>query len=117
MLFSSPLQCEAGSGSSSVTRCGPAERLSDQSGAAYRPAISATTTQGYLGWRDETSEGGNVRLRLRIPSQLPYGLGRSAVTDCPRRYLSPIATTRLSRPSAERIFTAPKFRLTLQQGL
>jgi hypothetical protein len=61
-------QCEAGSGTSSVTRCGPAEKWSDQTGASYRPTLFASTTRVYLGWRDDTAGGGDIRIRLRTPS-------------------------------------------------
>jgi hypothetical protein len=61
-------QCEAGSGTSSVTRCGPAEKWSDQAGASSHPSITASATQVYLGWRDDTAGGGDIRIRLRNPS-------------------------------------------------
>ena len=61
-------QCEAGSGSSAPTRCGPAEKWSDQTGASYRPTLIATTSKIYLGWRDDTAGGGDIRNRLRNPS-------------------------------------------------
>jgi hypothetical protein len=62
------VQCEAGSGSSAVGRCGAVEKWSDQTGASYRPTLIATTGQVYLGWRDNTTGGGDIRIRLRTPS-------------------------------------------------
>jgi hypothetical protein len=61
-------QCEAGSGSVSVVRCGPAEGWSDQAGAATRPALIATSTKAYLVWSDATTGGGDIRFRVRNPS-------------------------------------------------
>jgi hypothetical protein len=61
-------QCEAGSGTSSVIRCGPVEKWSDQSGASSHPTIVASTTQVYLGWSDATAGNGDIRIRLRSPS-------------------------------------------------
>jgi hypothetical protein len=61
-------QCEAGSGTSSVTRCATAEKWSDQTGASSHPTIVASTSKVYLGWRDDTAGGGDIRIRLRTPS-------------------------------------------------
>jgi Putative serine esterase (DUF676) len=61
-------QCESGSGTSSVTRCAPAEKWSDQTGASSHPAIVVSPTKVYLGWRDDTAGGGDIRIRLRNPS-------------------------------------------------
>jgi hypothetical protein len=51
-----------------VTRCGTVEKWSDQTGASYRPTLVATASQVYLGWRDDTAGGGDIRIRLRNPS-------------------------------------------------
>jgi hypothetical protein len=61
-------QCEAGSGTGSVSRCATAEKWSDQTGASSHPALVASTTKVYLGWRDDTAGGGDIRIRLRNPS-------------------------------------------------
>jgi hypothetical protein len=61
-------QCEAGSGTSSVTRCGPVEKWSDQTGASSHPTIAASTTKVYLGWSDATAGNLDIRFRLRNPS-------------------------------------------------
>ena len=61
-------QCEAGSGTSSVTRCGPTEKWSDQAGASSHPTIVASTTKVYLGWSDATAGNLDIRIRLRNPS-------------------------------------------------
>jgi hypothetical protein len=59
-------QCEAGT--TAVTRCGTAAKLNDQTGAAVNPVIVANTTTVYLGWRDNTVGGGDIRFRGRVPS-------------------------------------------------
>ncbi|MGA3058410.1 MAG: hypothetical protein ABSE70_10320 [Candidatus Limnocylindrales bacterium] len=59
-------QCEAGA--KAVARCAAPEAWSDQAGAAYRPTIVASATQVSLGWRDDTSGSGDIRVRLRSPS-------------------------------------------------
>ena len=51
-----------------MTRCATPEKWSDQTGASYRPTLFATTTKVYLGWRDDTAGGGDIRVRLRTPS-------------------------------------------------
>jgi hypothetical protein len=61
-------QCEAGSGTSSVTRCGPTEKWSDQAGASTHPTLIASTTKVYLGWSDATAGNLDIRVRLRNPS-------------------------------------------------
>ncbi len=58
--------CEAGA--SSVARCATADKWSDQSGAGVSPTLAANATNVYLGWRDDTSGGGDFRLRVRSPS-------------------------------------------------
>jgi hypothetical protein len=62
------VKCEAGSGTSSVTRCGPGEKWSDKTGASYRPTLFAATSGVYLGWRDDTAGGGDIRILLRNPT-------------------------------------------------
>jgi hypothetical protein len=59
-------QCEAGS--STVTRCAAAGQWNDQTGAAVNPSLVANATTVYLGWRDNTAGGGDVRFRMRVPS-------------------------------------------------
>lgn len=59
-------QCEAGA--TNVSRCAPAAMLSDQTGAAFRPARTVNATTVFLGWRDDTTGGGDIRSRLRLPS-------------------------------------------------
>jgi hypothetical protein len=59
-------QCEVGA--SSVTRCAVAEKWSDQTGAAVKPTLAVNATKVYLGWRDDTAGGGDVRFRTRVPS-------------------------------------------------
>jgi hypothetical protein len=59
-------QCETGS--TSVTRCAVPELWSDQSGAAYRPTLVSSGSNVVLGWRDDTTGGGDIRFRVRTPS-------------------------------------------------
>ena len=59
-------QCEAGA--TGVARCAAAAKLSDQTGAAVNPTVVANTTTVYLGWRDDTAGGGDIRLSRRVPS-------------------------------------------------
>lgn len=59
-------QCEVGA--SSVMRCAVAEKWSDQTEAAVKPALAVNPTKAYLGWRDDTAGGGDIRFRVRTPS-------------------------------------------------
>jgi hypothetical protein len=61
-------QCEAGSGTSSVSRCAAAEKWSDQTGASTHPTLVASTTKVYVGWSDATAGNLDIRIRLRTPS-------------------------------------------------
>jgi hypothetical protein len=59
-------QCEAGA--TSITRCAAAAKWNDQTGAAVNPSLVANATTVYLGWRDNTAGGGDIRFRVRVPS-------------------------------------------------
>ena len=59
---------QCGAGTTAVTRCGIAAKLSDQTGAAVNPTIVASGTAVYLGWRDDTAGGGDIRFSRRVPS-------------------------------------------------
>ena len=61
-------QCEAGSGTTSVSRCATPEKWSDQAGASSHPTLVASTTKVYLGWSDATAGNLDIRVRLRNPS-------------------------------------------------
>jgi hypothetical protein len=66
--FSTPTgsQCEAGT--TAVTRCATAAKWNDQTGAAVNPTIAVSTTEVYLGWRDDMAGGGDYRFSRRLPS-------------------------------------------------
>jgi hypothetical protein len=59
-------QCEAGI--TGVTRCAVSEAWSDQSGAGSAPTLAATSSRVFLAWRDDTTGGGDIRLRVQTPS-------------------------------------------------
>jgi len=55
-------------GTTAATRCATAAKVSDQTGAAVNPTVVANTTTVYLGWRDDTAGGGDIRFSRRVPS-------------------------------------------------
>ena len=59
-------QCEAGT--TAVTRCATAAKVSDRTGAAVNPTITSNASTVLLGWRDDTAGGGDFRLSRRVPS-------------------------------------------------